>query len=65
MLLLSAGWVYNVTDTVSLITEFEDLLYPFWQDSPLVTRLPSGGLYAWDPYEAPGLRGTVKVQINL
>ena len=65
MPLLSAGGFYNITDTISLIAEIEDLLYPFWEVTWLTTRLPSGGLYSWDPYEAAGLRGTVKVQINL
>jgi len=65
MPLLSAGVFYNITDTISLIAEIEDLLYPFWEVTWLTTRLPSGGLYSWDPYEAAGLRGTIKVQINL
>ena len=63
--LLSAGGFYNITDTISLIAEIEDLLHPIWGESTLTTRLPSGTLYGWEKYEAPGLRGTMKVQINL
>jgi hypothetical protein len=63
--LLSAGGFYNITDTISLIAEIEDLLHPVLGETVLNTRLPSGGLYAWDGYKAPGLRGTIKVQINL
>jgi hypothetical protein len=63
--LLSTSGFYNITDTISLIAEIEDLLYPILGDTVFNTRLPSGGLYAWDGYEAPGLRGTIKVQINL
>jgi len=63
--LLSAGGFYNITDTISLIVEIEDLLHPILGETVFNTRLPSGGLYAWEDYEAPGLRGTVKVQINL
>jgi hypothetical protein len=63
--LLSAGGFYNITDTISLIGEIEDLLHPVLGETVLNTRLPSGGLYAWDGYKAPGLRGTIKVQINL
>jgi hypothetical protein len=63
--LLSAGGFYNITDTISLIAEIEDLLHPVLGDTVFNTRLPSGGLYAWESYEAPGLRGTIKVQINL
>jgi hypothetical protein len=63
--LLSAGGFYNITDTISLIAEVQDILHPFWGGTWLTTRLPSGGLYSWLPYEAPGLRGTMKVQINL
>jgi hypothetical protein len=63
--LLSAGGFYNITDTISLIAEIEDLLHPILGDTVYNTRLPTGGLYAWEDYEAPGLRGTVKVQINL
>jgi hypothetical protein len=63
--LLTLGGFYNITDTISLIAEIEDLLHPIWGETFLTTRLPSGALYAWTPYEAPGLRGTIKVQINL
>ena len=63
--LLSAGGFYNITDTISLIAEIEDLLHPILGDTIFNTRLPTGGLYAWEDYEAPGLRGTIKVQINL
>jgi len=63
--LLSAAGFYNITDTISVIAEIEDLLHPFWQQTWLTTRLPSGGLYTWEPYENPGLRGVVKLQINL
>jgi hypothetical protein len=63
--LLSAGGFYNITDTISLIAEIEDLLHPLFGDTVFNTRLPTGGLYAWEGYEAPGLRGTIKVQINL
>jgi hypothetical protein len=63
--LLWAGGFYNITDTISLIAEIEDLLHPIFGDTVLSTRLPSGGLYAWDGYEAPGLRGIIKIQINL
>jgi hypothetical protein len=63
--LLSAGGYYNITDTISLIAEIEDLLHPLLGDTVFNTRLPAGGLYAWEGYEAPGLRGTIKVQINL
>jgi len=63
--LLSAGGFYNITDTISLIAEVEDLLHPLLGDTVFNTRLPTGGLYAWEDYDAPGLRGTIKVQINL
>jgi len=49
---------YNLTDAVSLVAELNDLLYP----------LAGGPRFhedAWAPFEAPGLRGTLKVQINL
>lgn len=62
---LSASGFYNITDTISLILEIEDLLYPFPEERWLTSRLPSGELFSWYPYEAPGLRGIVKVQINL
>jgi hypothetical protein len=65
MPLLSVSGFYNVTDTISLIAELEDLLYPFPEERWLTSRLPSGELYSWHPYKAPGVRGTVKVQINL
>ncbi len=66
MPVLSASGFYNITDTISLIVEVEDLLYPFPPEQRwLTSRLPSGGLFSWYPYETPGLRGTVKVQINL
>ena len=63
--LLSAGGFYNITDTISLIAEVDDLLQPLLGDTVLNTRLPTGGLYAWEDYDAPGLKATVKVQINL
>jgi hypothetical protein len=63
--LLSASGFYNITDTISLIVEVEDLLYPFPERRWLTSRLPSGELFSWYPYETPGMRGTVKVQINL
>jgi hypothetical protein len=63
--LLSAGGFYNITDTITLIAEVEDILNPVLGDTVFNTRLPTGGLYAWEGYDAPGLRGTVKVQINL
>jgi len=62
---LSASGFYNITDTISLIVEIEDLLYPFSEERWLTSRLPSGELFSWHPYETPGVRGTVKVQINL
>ncbi len=62
---LSASGFYNITDTISLIVEVEDLLYPFPDERWLTNRLPSGELFSWYPYKTPGLRGTVKVQINL
>ena len=65
MPVLSASGFYNITDTISLIVEVEDLLYPFPEQRWLTSRLPSGELFSWYPYETPGLRGTVKVQINL
>jgi hypothetical protein len=65
MPLLSASGFYNITDTISLIVEVEDLLYPFPEERWLTSRLPSGELFSWYPYETPGMRGTVKVQINL
>jgi hypothetical protein len=63
--LLSIGGFYNITDTISLIAEVEDLLHPLLGDTVFNTCLPTGGLYAWENYDAPGLRGTIKVQINL
>ena len=63
--LLSAGGYYNITDTISLIAEIDDILNPLLGNTVFNTRLPTGGLYAWENYDAPGLRGTVKVQINL
>jgi hypothetical protein len=65
MPVLSASGFYNITDTTSLIVEIEDLLYPFLEERWLTSRLPSGVLFSWHPYKTPGLRGTVKVQINL
>jgi hypothetical protein len=62
---LSASGFYNITDTISLIVEVEDLLFPFPEERWLASQLPSGELFSWYPYEDPGLRGTVKVQINL
>jgi hypothetical protein len=65
MPVLSISGFYNITDTISLILEVEDLLYPFPEERWLTTRLSSGELFSWYPYEAPGTRATVKVQINL
>jgi hypothetical protein len=63
--MLSIGGFYNITDTISLIAEVDDLLHPLLGDTVLNTRLPTGGLFAWEDYDAPGLKATVKVQINL
>jgi len=62
---LSLSGFYNITDTVTLSAELEDILYPFPGERWLMTELPSGLVLSWFPYQAPGLRGIVKVQINL
>lgn len=53
---LSGYW--NVTDAVSLVAELGDLLFPLGGEQRYFQN-------SWAPFEAPGLRGTVKVQINL
>ncbi len=55
MPLLSVSGFHNINDTIALVVEVDDLLYP----------AADGLRYTWYPYEAPGLRGTFKVQINL
>ena len=65
MPVLSASGFYNITDTISLIAELDDLLFALPGERWLTSRLPSGQLFSWHPYQAPGTRGTVKVQINL
>ncbi|MBN2552914.1 MAG: hypothetical protein JXB06_09090 [Spirochaetales bacterium] len=65
MPVLSASGFYNITDTISLIAELDDLLFAFAGERWLTSRLPSGQLFSWHPYQAAGTRGTVKVQINL
>jgi hypothetical protein len=53
--LLGLRLFYNPADTISLVGEVDDLLYPFLD----------GPRYSWYPFQAPGLRGILKVQINL
>jgi hypothetical protein len=55
---LSLGGFFQASEAVRLTAELEDLLSPLSQGGQ---RLDWG----WDPFLAPGIRGTFKVQINL
>jgi hypothetical protein len=55
---LSLGLFFQPSGAVRLTAELEDLLSPLSQGG---RRLEWG----WDPFLAPGIRGTFKVQINL
>jgi len=55
MPLLEGSGRYRVTETITLIAEGKDLLYP----------LIGGSRSSWWPYQEPGLRGALKVQIDL
>lgn len=54
---LSLGLFFQPSAAVRLTAELEDLLSPLSRDGRLE--------WGWDPYLAPGIRGTFKVQINL
>ncbi len=56
MPVLSLGGFFRPGEAVRLTLELEDLLSPLAQD---------GERLDWDPFLAPGIRGTFKVQINL
>jgi hypothetical protein len=53
---LSLGAFFQPSEAVRLTAELEDLLSPLSQ---------GGERLDWDPFLAPGIRGTFKVQINL
>jgi len=53
---LSLGGFFQPSEAVRLTVELEDLLSPLSE---------GGERLDWDPFLAPGIRGTFKVQINL
>jgi hypothetical protein len=55
---LDLSGFYNISDAVRLVAEVEDIL-------DLINQEPRYYQNSWAPFEAPGFRGTVKVQINL
>ena len=52
---LSLSGYFQASEAIRVTAEFEDLLQPF-NDGPRLI---------WDPFVAPGVRGTMKIQINL